>query len=233
MKSAMMEPTLYQVLEELVPDLLDTHEIMAGLDREWVNSWRSFVYLEEDDIPAMEKFLADGITLVPLSSNAIRFIYNLNQMIWKNVDDGIPGAKLASTYAPKALERRCCEINRINRAKAEKIRQRNAEDERIAEDDESETILCNQARVEDERRAQAIGIKQRHAEDERRCFEAERNRRNQAKAKEKKSMNDRGLSEMRRLLKLRRKSWNREDFGITAFALRRILQSYETAKIEY
>ena len=64
MKSTMMEPTLYQVPAELVPelDLSDTkndlHEIMEGLDSQYIKSWHIFILLHKDNIPMMTKPVA-------------------------------------------------------------------------------------------------------------------------------------------------------------------------------
>jgi len=222
----MMEPTLYQVLAEVVPDLSDTkddfHEIMKELDRNWVKSWETFIMLDNDIILGMDKFSADGTTVVPLSRSAIRIIYDINRVIWDNIRNNVPGARLASNYAPNAAELRRCEIE----AEAEKIRQRNAEDERRTQ---AKAEKIKQQAIELQRQAEADKMKQRHAEDDksekiphnqairfaaerRRCeFEAdaEDERRaqaekiNQAQAEEKKSIKDRRLSELRRLLKLR------------------------------
>ena len=64
MKSATMEPALYQVLEKLVPKLDDLHEIIRGLDHQYINSWGSFILIHEDNIPTMTEF-TDGVTELP------------------------------------------------------------------------------------------------------------------------------------------------------------------------
>ena len=79
-------------------------------------------------------------------------VSQIKNMIWDNMIDKIPGAKLASTYAPKAAaqiharflvaEQRRCENDRIRQAK--KIKRRHAEDK------QSETILLNKAIAEAE-----------------------------------------------------------------------------------
>ena len=53
--------------------------------------------MHQDNIPTMTKFVADGVTLVPLSSNTIRIIDNIKNLVWQNMIDKMPGAKLAST----------------------------------------------------------------------------------------------------------------------------------------
>ena len=41
---------------------------------------------------------------VPLSVQSLRSISTIKQLIWKNVRDKVPDAKLASTYNPMVLE---------------------------------------------------------------------------------------------------------------------------------
>ena len=96
MKSATMEPTLDQILEELVPALDDCHEIIKGLNRVGMTTWGDFVLMFEED------FLT-----IPISSNAIRIVSQINNLVWQNIIDKMPGADLASTYAPKASRRLC------------------------------------------------------------------------------------------------------------------------------
>ena len=94
-----MEPTLEQVLEELVLEVDDLHEIIKGIDLEYIKSWNTFIQMHEDDLPTRTKLIAR--VKVPLSSNAIRIVSHIKQLIWKNMIDEMPGARLASTYAKK------------------------------------------------------------------------------------------------------------------------------------
>ena len=74
MQPAMMESTLYQLLEELIEhiDLFDTkepHEIVKGLERQGATTWRRSINMDEDNIPKLTKPLS-GVA-VPLSNTSI------------------------------------------------------------------------------------------------------------------------------------------------------------------
>ena len=95
------EPSLHEKLEELIPSVADgtkknPHEIIKGLNGSGTTTWIDFVRMDEADIPLIHYF-ANGAT-IPLSAQSLRFIINIKQMIWKNVKDKVPNAKLASTY---------------------------------------------------------------------------------------------------------------------------------------
>ena len=87
-------------------------------------------------------------------------ISHINNLIWKNWIDKIPGTRLAWTYAPKASQGIATErikqaaLQRQAKAKAEKVSCKQAIMQRRAEDEQywnkSEKSFCNHVRVEAE-----------------------------------------------------------------------------------
>ena len=108
------EPTFYQLLEELV-DEIDLskkgkpHEIIKGLERQDIMTWRSFLRMNPDDIPGMT--LDVNGTQRPLSSCNLRTILTLKHLILKNIREELPGARLASTYTQELFDNYNEDIN--------------------------------------------------------------------------------------------------------------------------
>ena len=65
--------------------------------------------MNKEDIPGM--IMTKNGVQYPLPKAAIRTIGLLKQLIWKNMKDGVPGAKLASTYTPDLFDDYIDDIN--------------------------------------------------------------------------------------------------------------------------
>ena len=122
----MMEPTAFQVLEELIPKLGVRQEIMEGLKRDGTRRWGDFRLMGLDAIFTMTKLVAD--VEVHLSRDATNILIQFQILLSDNWFNKIPGAKLASTYAPKTA-------SRIRDERAALIKQRR---------DEEEERICNE-----------------------------------------------------------------------------------------
>ena len=101
------EPSLHEKLEELIPSVAtgtknNPHEIILGLKASGTTTWIDFVRMDEADIPLI-KYFANGANIT-LSAPSLRLILRIKQMIWKNVRNKMPNAKLASTYTTTMLE---------------------------------------------------------------------------------------------------------------------------------
>ena len=101
------EPSLQEKLEELIQSVAaapknNPHEIMKGLNASGITTWSDFVRMDEDDIPLL-LYYSNGST-IPISAQSQRIINHIKQLVWKNIREKVPNARLASTYILDMLD---------------------------------------------------------------------------------------------------------------------------------
>ena len=102
-----IEPTLHQVLEKIVEEIdlsekRKSYEIFKALDQQNVKTWKTFVRMQEHVYENMT-MMTNG-ERVPVSKQSIGTITLLKNLIWKNMENEVPGAKLASTYTEEVID---------------------------------------------------------------------------------------------------------------------------------
>ena len=100
MQSAMMESNLYQLLEELIGEFV-LCDIIKGLERQGITTWRRFIFMDPDDLPKLT-MSCNGIA-IPISNHMIRIMGHIKHLIWENIENNVPEAELASTYTSEML----------------------------------------------------------------------------------------------------------------------------------
>ena len=88
-----MEPTLYQILEELTGKKLECQGI---------TTWSGFVNMDNDDMARMTVDNNGAQVLLP--RHWIRMICYLKRLIWENMEHRVPAAELASMYTSKMFK---------------------------------------------------------------------------------------------------------------------------------
>jgi peptidyl-tRNA hydrolase len=121
-KTEMTKPTLYQALDELIEDFSlgekkwRNHDIIKGLDRQGMKGWNNFIVMNKDDVLGMT--MDSNGTNNPLPLNSVRTISRIKQLIWRNMDAKMSGAKLASTYTNAMIHDYTEEMNSRKRNNA-------------------------------------------------------------------------------------------------------------------
>ena len=108
------EPTLHEVLEKIVEEIdlsekKKSYEIIKALEQQNVYTWKTFVRMKEETYINMTMNVNGART--PVSKNTIGTITLLKQLIWKNMREEMPGAKLASTYTEELFDSYVDDIN--------------------------------------------------------------------------------------------------------------------------
>ena len=104
------EVALHQTLADLISDIdlssKNQHEILKGLSRQGINTWDGFILMDEEDIPTLTKHVGGNIGGVdtPLTTSSIRMLNHIKQLVWQNMKNNVPGAKLASIYTQDMLQ---------------------------------------------------------------------------------------------------------------------------------
>ena len=105
---ATTEPTLTEKLEELIPDVArasktkNPHEIVKGLAKSGVTTWEGFIQMHAETIPDI-LIRTNNNADTPILSASQRALNDIWQMVWNNINNNIPNARLASTYDENTL----------------------------------------------------------------------------------------------------------------------------------
>ena len=80
------EPTLHQILENIIPDIEPSNiksnprEILRGLSRQGITTWKGFILMAEGDVSTITK-APDTL----ISTSSIRILNHIKQLVWQNM----------------------------------------------------------------------------------------------------------------------------------------------------